>query len=99
MVVPRAELVQARGRVVVATGVLPGVRDRLVVGQAQTIGVVVVAVLDVTTAIHHFEHGAEVVGQVVVGAARGPFIHELPLIGSSVIRGGRASRSVSEVSG
>ena len=65
IIIPRAELVQAGVRVIVAAGVLPGVAHRLVLVQAQTIGVIVVAVFDVATAIDHFQDRAEVVHQVV----------------------------------
>ncbi len=56
-------------RVIVATGVLPGVGDGLALVQAVAVGVVVVAVLDIPTAIDDFEDGAEIVRQVVVYAS------------------------------
>ena len=94
IIVAGAELVQARVRVVVATGELPGVAHRLALVQAVAIRVVVVTVLDSATAIHHFEHRAEIIGQVVVRAAGCSFTHQLPCTGSSVVCRGRASRSI-----
>ena len=94
VVVACAELVQARGGIEVATGELPGVRDGLALVQAVAIGVVVVAVLDAATAIDHFQYRAEIVHQVVVRACCRPFIDQLPLVGTSVIRRRRASRSI-----
>ncbi len=94
IVVAGAELVQVRIGVVVATSELPGVAHRLALIQAVAIGVVVVAVLDGATAIDHFEHRAEIVHQVIIRPSCRPFTHELPCIGTSVIRRRRASRSI-----